>query len=85
MHKSYGKKLHRSLLTGTSLVALTFCAEPVAAQTAPASDTQSGQIEQVIVSASRIDIAGYQQPTPVTVVGTEQLERDAQQNLGDAI
>jgi outer membrane receptor protein involved in Fe transport len=83
------KNLQRSLLTGTSLVSLVFFGTPASAQTTPAQQSgaggSSGQVEQVIVSASRIDIAGYQQPTPVTVVGAEQLERDAQQSLGDAI
>jgi outer membrane receptor protein involved in Fe transport len=41
-----------------------------------------GDVEQVVVSASRISIAGYTQPTPVTVVGAADIERDAQANLG---
>ncbi len=45
----------------------------------------SGDIEQVVVSASRINIAGYTQPTPVTVVGTADLDRDALTDIGDAI
>jgi iron complex outermembrane receptor protein len=42
-------------------------------------------IEQVVVSASRITIAGYTQPTPVTVIGAAQLESDAYVDLGDSI
>jgi len=42
-------------------------------------------IEQVIVSASRISIGGYQQPTPVTTVSADQLRRDAFTDIGDAI
>ena len=42
-------------------------------------------IEQVVVSASRISIAGYSQPTPVTVVGAAQLEKDAFANITDAV
>ena len=42
-------------------------------------------VEQVIVSASRISIGGYQQPTPVTVIGADQLRRDAYTDIGDAI
>jgi iron complex outermembrane receptor protein len=41
--------------------------------------------EQVIVSASRISIGGYQQPTPVTVITGDQLRRDAFSDIGDAI
>ena len=44
-----------------------------------------GDIEQVVVSASRVTIAGYTQPTPVTVVGVAQLESEANINLGDTI
>ena len=39
-------------------------------------------LDELVVSASRINISGYEQPTPVTVVDTEALQRDAQTNLG---
>ncbi|HUO02451.1 MAG TPA: TonB-dependent receptor plug domain-containing protein, partial [Rhizomicrobium sp.] len=42
-------------------------------------------VEQVVVSASRISIGGYEAPTPVTVIGPEQLERDSQFSIGDAV
>ncbi len=42
-------------------------------------------VEQVEVSASRITVAGYTQPTPVTVVGEAELERAAKPDIGDAI
>ncbi len=51
----------------------------------PISTQSEGTVEQIIVSASRISIAGYQQPTPVTVISREQLRRDAQTDIGDAI
>jgi outer membrane receptor protein involved in Fe transport len=53
-------------------------------QAVPLQPTES-LIEQVIVSASRISIGGYQQPTPVTVISGDQLRRDAYGNIGDAI
>ena len=43
------------------------------------------QSEAVTVSASRIQIQGYEAPTPVTVIGIEQLNRDAKVDIGDAI
>ncbi len=61
---------------------------PAAPSTVAAEDTPfpSGiMTEQVIVSASRISIGGYQQPTPVTVVTGDQLRRDAFTDIGDAI
>ena len=69
-----------NLLAASSLLAIA-AASPAWAQAA--ADTAAP--EQVIVSASRINIAGYQQPTPVTVVGAEQLARDAQTDIGDVI
>jgi outer membrane receptor protein involved in Fe transport len=60
------------------------------AQSAPDQPTQQSSsadsaIEQVVVSASRITIAGYTAPTPVTVVGAAQLESDAFANIADAV
>ena len=60
------------------------------ASSPPSSPSQNtnaapAAVEQVVVSASRISAAGYQAPTPVTVVNTEQLERDARTDIGDVI
>src|SRR5882724_11112690 len=41
--------------------------------------------EQVVVSASRISIIGYQASTPVTVLDVATLNRDAKVNIGDSI
>ncbi len=41
--------------------------------------------ETVTVSASRISIQGYDQPTPVTMINAASLARDAKVDLGDAI
>ena len=66
-------------MLGGSTAAL-FAAMPVAAF---AQDTSG--IEQVVVSASRIQIAGYQQPTPVSVVGAAQLLEAANADVGDTL
>jgi outer membrane receptor protein involved in Fe transport len=52
---------------------------------AQAFEPTETMVEQVIVSASRISIGGYQQPTPVTVISADQLRRDAYSDIGDAI
>src|ERR1035437_3948243 len=44
-----------------------------------------GDIEQVVVSASRISIAGYQQPTPVSVIGAAALAEAANADIGDTL
>ncbi len=72
--------LLQKLMLGGSTAAL-MAAMPAAAF----AQDNSGDIEQVVVSASRVTIAGYTQPTPVTVVGAAQLEKDAYANIQDAV
>src|SRR5580704_2717522 len=67
------------LLAASSVVALS----SVIGTGAFAQD--SSGIEQVVVSASRIQIAGYQQPTPVSVVGATQLLEAANADVGDTL
>ena len=51
-----------------------------------ATDTEApATVETINVSASRIQIAGYDQPTPVTVVGAAELQRDARVDVADVI
>ena len=74
-------------MTKTSLLAASSIFAMAAAVPALAQDNSgsSGTVEQVVVSASRISVAGYQAPTPVTVVDAAQLQRDAQTDIGDVI
>lgn len=64
------------LLAASSVLAIS----SVAGTSAFAQD-----IEQVVVSASRISIAGYQQPTPVSVVGAAALAQAANADIGDTL
>lgn len=74
--------LCKKLMLGGSVAAM-FAAMPAVAQ---AQDQEANNsVESVTVSASRINIQGYTQPTPVTVIGAETLQRDAQVDIGDAI
>src|SRR5258708_19768907 len=43
------------------------------------------ETEQVVVTGSRISIAGYQAPTPVPVLDAATLNRDAKLEIGDSI
>ena len=61
-------------------------------QSAPSETARHGNsyssqllVEQVVVSASRITIAGYSQPTPVTVIGAALLEQDGYANIADSV
>jgi len=67
------------LMLGGSTVAL-FSAASTGAVLAQGGG--GGDIEQVVVSASRINIQGYTQPTPVTVIGAAKLEEDAFTDIG---
>ena len=42
-------------------------------------------IEEIQSSVSRIDLKGFEAPTPVTVIGIEQLNRDAKVQLGESL
>ena len=71
-------KILSRLMLGGSVVAL-------AAGSSYAQGGNGDALETVVVSASRIAIAGYTAPTPVTIVGAAELEANAKNDLGDAI
>ena len=52
---------------------------------AAAQDTVSPPVEEVVVSGSRVTIAGYTAPTPVTVISAAALESAAKVDIGDSI
>lgn len=66
------------LLSASSVLAIS------ASMGIPAFAQDNG-IEQVVVSASRITIAGYQQPTPVSVIGAAALAEAANTDIGDTL
>jgi iron complex outermembrane receptor protein len=59
------------------------CLSSVAfAQTAPAAPPA---VDEIVVTGSRVVRDGYEAPTPVSVVGVEQLQNIATSNLADSI
>ena len=70
--------LLKTLLLGGSATAL-------AAGAAYAQNSGALDVEEIQSSVSRIDLKGFEAPTPVTVVGIEQLNRDAKTQIGDQI
>src|SRR4051794_9294216 len=44
-----------------------------------------GGVEAVTVTGSRITIEGYQQPTPVTVINAQQMQRDSYVNIDQSL
>jgi len=72
------RKSYRSLLVSTaSGLAIALSALP----TAYAQQAAEGAVEEVVVTGSRIVRDGYQAPTPVSVIGEEQLENLASGNV----
>src|ERR1700732_3471186 len=71
-----------ALMLGAASVAGT---APANAQSAASGAEGSASVEAVTVSGSRISIEGYQQPTPVTVVNAQQLQRDSYVNIDQSL
>jgi iron complex outermembrane receptor protein len=71
------------LCGGAALLAAT----PALAQTAAPSGGGASEtaVEEVVVTGSRITISGYTQPTPVTVIGADQLARDNHVDLSSVV
>lgn len=69
-----------------SLIALTAAlgAGAAVAQTADAA-TDTGAVEEIVVTGSRIARTGFTTPTPVTVVGQEQIARQGVTNVAEAL
>src|SRR5690242_17291687 len=70
--------LCKNLMLGGSMVAM-------AAAITSAAQAQEPSTEVITSSASRLQVQGYEAPTPVTVIGVEQLNRDAKIDIGDSI
>lgn len=70
-------------LLGVASLAATQVASAQAAEAAPAQEETA--VEEVVVTGTRIVRDGYQAPTPVTVMGAEQLQSFASPNIADAL
>jgi outer membrane receptor protein involved in Fe transport len=79
----------RLLCAGASLAALAVTAMPAAAQTAagtkPAADAPRTDVQEVIVTGSRIESQGFESPTPVVTIGQQELKNTAPAIIADAI
>ncbi|WP_293854117.1 TonB-dependent receptor [Sphingomonas sp. SCN 67-18] len=81
-HKS--RRIVQLLLT-TSLVLFEGTAFAQEAPGVADEAADSASQPDIVVTGSRITTSGYTQPTPVTVVGEEVLQRDAKVSIGDSI
>ena len=66
-------------LCSTALLAVAYAPAALAQQDAAAA------AEEVVVTGSRIITNGFASPTPVTVLGVEQMQATAPNSLSDAI
>src|SRR5689334_18241515 len=76
-------------LSATPLVAAILAAGAnsayAQAQTAQAQAAQAPAVEEIIVTGTRVVRDGFQAPTPVSVVGVEQMQQGATPNIADYI
>ena len=70
-----------SATTGRSLVALAVamaCTQAAGAQ-------QASQLEEVVVTGTRVERAGFEAPTPLTVMGIEEMNASPSANLAEFV
>jgi len=82
---------HSARVAGASLrvlaLSLSLLAAPAFAQDedAAAPQTPAADESEIVVTGSRIARSGFDQPTPVTVLGSDMLERQAAVNVAQAL
>ncbi len=91
------RKIRVHLVTSVGMLALTAGAalaqsvtpqapaQTVVAQNAPDQQANAANLETVVVSASRISIAGYTAPTPVSVIDAGQLQQASNTDIGQTL
>ena len=73
-------------VSALALLAASFAGIPSAkAQTPPPAQTPPASIDEIVVTGSRIVRDGYEAPTPVTVVGVEQIQQSGFPDLFNAV
>ncbi len=82
---SFNRKISRlnamlsTTAISTAIAIIAGSQAPAFAQTAQTAE--QAPVEEIVVTGSRIVREGYEAPTPLTVVGTEQIEKAADSNL----
>src|SRR6185312_8581951 len=82
---SVSRLTKHAALACTSLVPIALAASmPAYAQGAGVQTTQA-PVEEIVVTGTRVQRDGYEAPTPLTVIGVEQIEQNAPTNLADFV
>jgi outer membrane receptor protein involved in Fe transport len=72
-------------MSAVSLLGIVHADAQATGDNLSAAQTNSPGVEQVTVTGTRISIQGYEQPTPVTVVSSEDLERDSYADIAQSL
>lgn len=85
-HRHFQSLQSRALTTVSAFALLAF-ATPQGAHAAEAAPAQSAQteLEEVVITGSRIIREGYEAPTPLSVVDTEALQSSGTANVADYV
>ena len=67
------------------MAAILVAGAATSARAQQTAQSQSAQIEEVVVTGTRIVRDGYEAPTPVSVIGVEQMQNQATSNLADFV
>ncbi len=79
-----GNRVRKYAQVTVSAVALLLAAQAAMAQEQQVAQADSG-VESVSVTGTRVVRDGYNAPTPVTVIGSEQIEASAPANLAQFV
>ena len=74
-----------AMLFRTTALALVAAGLMPAAASAQQAEKATSDLTEVVITGSRVIKDGFSAPTPVTVVGVEQLRQAAPSNIGDAL
>jgi iron complex outermembrane receptor protein len=72
-------------VSAIAIFAATTVANGAQAQTAPPQSAQAPAVEEIVVTGSRVVRNGYEAPTPVTVIGVEQMQEAPMQHISDFV
>src|SRR4051812_34944261 len=75
----------RGIVVTTAASVIALLATMPAPARAAQPQTAQEPVEEIVITGSRIVRDGYEAPTPVTVVGVEQLQDAGKTNLADTL
>ena len=77
--------IKQQALAGVSATALALSFGSVAHTQTPAPQAAQAPVEEIVVTGTRVVRDGYEAPTPLTVVGVEQIQNSATPNIADFV